>query len=262
MKIYFLLLIAAGLSPTLAIFIAYLPWYVPENDVKHVTFPMNIANAPHEYGYYFAQFYILTGQEKGSYIGLLPRTDAGPGMSVIRAAFSTFVPNSTTNDNDYCHIGADGGPGITCAVDFDGTYAHTYNLEVRNTQGTTWNGTAVDTVTGRRIHIGSYTLPAGTGTTLEWRTGFVEYFPWPLPVARDWKCSDLPHTSVVFGVPSTDAGVGGLLKPAEHTPCDGQDNFKYNMTPDNGFDISLGFPGKVGKVRFQHEGYSEIGNGM
>jgi hypothetical protein len=257
MKIYLLLLTAAAvLPPTLAMFVAYLPWDVPKDDVTHVTFPMNIANAPHERGYYFSQYYILTGQDKGNYIGLLPRPDAGPGMSVIRAAFSTFVPGSTTNDDDYCSPGADGGPGISCAVDFDGTYAHTYNLEVRNTQGTTWNGTAVDTATGRRIHIGSYTLPAGTGTTLQWHTGFVEYFVSTPP------CSDLPYTSVVFGVPTTDAGVGSLRDPTEQGACAGKDNFQFKRTAENGIEISAGFPANVVNMRFQHEGYSGIGNGM
>ena len=261
MKFYlFLFTAAAVLPPTLAIFLAYIPWDVPNGEVKHVTFPMNIANAPHERGYYFSQYYILTGQKAGNYIGLQPRPDAGPGRSIVHGTFSTFVPGSTVNDKDHCKPGADGSPdGVSCAVDFEGTYANTYNLEVLNTEGTTWNGTAVDTVTGRRIHIGSYTLPAGTGTTLQWHIGFVEYFPSPPP-----PCDKLPYTSVMFGVPTTDAGKGSLKNPYEVGPCKGEDSFRSTRTPDGGVDISAGFPAKVANVHFldQHDGYSDISNGM
>ena len=124
MKIYlFLLTAAAVLPPTLAMDVAYIPWDVPKNDVAHVIFPMNMANTPHEDGYYFSQYFTFTGQTKAA--TLVPRYDAGPGMSIIHAVFSTFVPGSTTIDYEYCHPGADGGPDVSCAINFGGTYANT-----------------------------------------------------------------------------------------------------------------------------------------
>lgn len=234
MKIYQFLFAAAVLQPTLAIFLGYVPWDVPNNDVKHITFPMSIADAPHQTGYYFMQYWILAGHNTGNYIGLQPRPDSSPGNSVIHGTFSTFVPGSTINDPTHCHDGADGGPGVSCAVDFAGTYAHTYNLEVSNTQGTTWNGTAVDTVTGERIFIGSFNLPAGSGTTIAWHTASVEYY------VSTPACNAFPHTSVVFGVPKTDAGVGTLGEPYEVGACAGKDNFQWTRNGDGGVQITAG----------------------
>ena len=240
----FLLTAAAFLPSTLGIFLVYIPWSVPNNDVKrHVIFPMNIANAPHKRGYYFMQYFTFTGQVNGSYIGLQPQDDGS-----IRAAFSTFMDKSTTSDAN-CHIGADGGPGVTCGVIFKGSYANTYDLDVRNTGGTTWTGTAIDTVTGASTHIGTWTLPSGGGTTLAWHTGAVEYFLSPIPT-----CDKLPHTSVVFGVPRTDAGVGSVQDPNEQAPCAQKDNFKFTRTADHGVEISVGF-----KTNFRSQAEEDYG---
>ena len=225
----FLLTAAAALPSTIAIFLTYVPWDVPNNDVKHVTFPMNIANTPKKRGYYFAQYFLLTGQEEGTYIGLQPQDDG-----TIRAVFSSFAKGATADDAN-CHDGSDGGPGVTCAVVFDGTHANTYNLEVRNIVGTTWNGTVIDTVTGRSMHIGTFALPTGTGLGLRWHMGFVQYLK-SAPL-----CSELPYTSVVFGVPTTDAGVGSLKDPYEVGDCMRQDNFSFT-TADNGVAITVGSP--------------------
>ena len=243
------------LTELVAVF-AFIPWSVPNNNLTHITLPINIANAPHEYTYAFAQGFVLKGQPDADiYTALLPQPDAGPGISVIRAVFEVYLDaagSTTVDDNCTPH-----DRGVTCAVNFDGTYDNTYNLEVRNTEGTTWNGMAIDTVTRRRIHIGSFTLPVGTGTTLTSGRGMLVFEgqgggpPWP-------HCDEFPHSSVVFGVPATDAGVGSLRDPEEET-CKGEDNFKFQRTPDGGIETSIGFP-KAANICFQHEeGYS-IGN--
>ena len=250
MKILFFLLTAAAVLPsTLGIFLSYVPWSVPNNDVKsHVVFPMNIANAPKKRGYYFMQYFTFTGQVNGSYIGLQPQDDGS-----IRAAFSTFMDKSTTSDAN-CHLGADYGPGVTCGVIFKGSYANTYDLDVRNTGGTTWTGTVIDTVTRVSTHIGTWTLPSGGGTTLAWHIGAVEYFKSPIPA-----CDKMPYTSVVFGVPRTDAGVGSVKDPYEVGACKGKDNFKFTRTADLGVEISVGFTAK--ETNFHSQPEEDYGNG-
>ena len=225
-----------------------------------ITFPINIANAPHRRGYYFAQQYSFVGVGVPSvgYTGLQPRYDSGPGMTVIRAVFSSFINGTTTKDDDYCSPGADGNPGVSCAVVFDGTYGHTYKLEVRNTPGTTtWNGTAIDADTGRRIHIGSYTLPATAGGIEHAELGFVEDF------VTGKACKNLPYFSVVFGVPSTEMGgvVGSLIDASDGGVCAGKDNFETHQLPDGGIEISAGFSEAV-RMRLQDEGYFTTGNCM
>jgi len=217
--------------------VALLPWRITgisPSPLTDITFPINVANAPHKHGYYFAQQFNFSGQGIG-YTGLQPQYDASNGTSFIRAVFSTFINGSTLNDPDHCTPGADGGPGVSCAAIFTGTYANTYNLEVRNTEGTTWNGTAIDTVTGRRIHIGSYTLPVGTEGIQHYEFGFVEYFLWTS------TCQDLPYTSVVFGEPSTTVGgVGDLHDPLPQGDCTGKDNLQFKKSAQ-GIEISAGF---------------------
>ena len=63
-------------------------------------------------------------------------------------------------------------------------------------------------------------------------------------------------------MPTTDAGVGHLLDPYEGGACRWQDNFNYTRTVDGGLDMSVGFHAMMANVHFQHEGYSDIGNGM
>jgi len=234
MNLLLLLRAAAVLPSTLAaITLAYVPWDVPNNDVKHAVFPMNISKAPYRSGYYFVQYFILNGQTTGNYIGLQPQDDG-----TVHAVFSTFMDGSTTSD-DNCHRGP-GGRGVKCAVDLQGTYSNTYDLDLRNIEGTTsWTGTAIDTVTGISTHIGTFILPSGSGTTLAWHRGLVAYLPSTLP------CSELPNTSVVFGVPRTDAGVGTLNNPYEAGACGSHDSLKFTRTADNEVDISIGFPSNL-----------------
>ena len=249
----FLLRAAAVLPSTLAISLAYVPWDVPNNDIKHVIFPMNIAKAPHQRGYYFVQYFILNGQVSGSYIGLQPQDDG-----TIRAAFSTFINGSTTSDGN-CRRGAK-SRGVNCLVDFRGTYAHTYNLDVRNSEGSTWTGTVIDTVTGISTHIGTFTLLSGSETTLAWHRGLVVYL---LPSTD--PSTELPNTSVKFGVPKTDAGVGILKDPYEAAAFAGHDNFKFTRTADNEVDISVGSPASL-KATFRSQTQPEedygIANGL
>jgi len=101
---------------------------------------------------------------------------------------------------------------MNCSVEFSAPYANGFGLEIHNTQGTTWNGTVVvDGTTGEKVHIGSYTLPAGTKGIA--KSQGVEYFPWN---PGTYTCGSLPYTSVVFGVPTTSTNGAGSLSSANH----------------------------------------------
>jgi len=254
----FLIIAAAALQPTLALHLSIMEWDITGPlQVADITFPINIANAPHKRGYYFAQQFRFYEAGLG-YTGLQPQYDDRDGTPTIRAVFSNFIDGATTNDPDYCTPGADGGPGVSCGVIFEGPYEHTYNLEIRNTKGTTWNGTVVDTVTGKSFHIGSYTLPLHAQHIEDYEAGFVEYFGTTPP------CKDLPYTSVAFGVPTTKSGgKGSLQTPEEIEQCAGVQNFHFVKT-DQWVNITAGFLTKVPKVpvRLQYEGYFGIDNGM
>ena len=107
---------------------------------------------------------------------------------------------------------------------FNGVYGHPYNLTVQNVGGDTWIGTATDTVSNLSMHIGSWTLPFGSGNLNPGQAGFVEYFLYnSIP-----SCAQNPVADVVFGAP-TGNGPGGLVgtvaNPTEYSGCVGQSNF-------------------------------------
>jgi hypothetical protein len=160
-----------------------------------------------------------------------------PTRNVIHAVFSSFIKGSTTTDGN-CHNGADGGPGVSCSVEFSGPYENAYQLEIRNTKDTTWNGTVVDATTGRRVHVGSYTLPAGTQGIKGSQVGFVEYYPWN---TGSHTCASLPYTSMVFGVPtSTTGAIGSLGNAYEYGDCVGKVAYKSSRIAA-GVEVSVGF---------------------
>lgn len=209
---------------------------VPSSGLKDITFPISMPDATHKSGYYFAQQYSFTGQSDVGYTGLQPREDSG-SSSVIHGVFSSFVSGTTSTDEN-CSDGADGGAGVSCAVDVDGDYSHPFKLQVKNTEGDTWTGTLIDTVTGTQTHIGSYTLPSGSGGITGSQVGFVEYYPWN---SGTHSCGDLPKTSVSFGNPTTSAGNSGSVgKPYEYGDCVGDVDFKTTATSD-GYEVDVGF---------------------
>ncbi|CAI7613071.1 unnamed protein product [Penicillium bialowiezense] len=215
------------LQPTSAL--VGISWSVsnaPESGLKELTFPMNVGAAPHETGYYFAQQFNFVGQSDVGYTGLQPRKDSG-SKSVLHAAFSSFIAGTKSTDEN-CSDGADGGAGVSCAVD----------IEVNNTVGTTWVGTLVDSVSGSETRIGSYELPSGSQGIKGSQVGFVEYYPWNAQASHE--CSQLPKTAVTFGKPVAEGYVGELTKAYEYGDCVGKVDFETHYT-DDGVETSVGF---------------------
>ncbi|KAA8649361.1 uncharacterized protein ATNIH1004_005262 [Aspergillus tanneri] len=184
---------------------------------------MSIKDAIHEEGWYFAQDFEFIESE-----------------TVIHAVFSSFV-NGTISQDANCHNGADGGPGVSCAIDLPGNYSNMYHLRVQNTRGTTWNGTLINTVTGIETHIGSYTLPTGSLGIQGTQLGFVKW--WPFNNGLPATCESLSQTLVVFGVPTTSTdgvGPGELENAYEVYDCAGKQDFKSQRLSD-GVEVKVGF---------------------
>ncbi|KAK1224187.1 hypothetical protein PQX77_012927 [Marasmius sp. AFHP31] len=210
----------------------------PSSGLKDITFPINMANAAHVSGYYYAMQYNFVGLADVGYTGIQPRPDQN-GQSIVHGVFSSFVDGTTTTDAQ-CTPGADGGPGVSCAVEIPSSYADTYNFIVNNTGGTTWAGTMVDTATGKETHIGSWTLPSNAGGIQSSQVGFVEYYLWN--DGQNHPCNTLPKTEVLFGTPTTktsNAGPGSLSDAYEYGNCIGQVNFSQVHTA-NGVSVKVG----------------------
>ncbi|CAI7571333.1 unnamed protein product [Penicillium manginii] len=187
----------------------------PSNGLKDISFPIAMPNAAHKSGYYYAQQFSFAGQSDVGYTGLQPREDNGSN-SVVHAVFSSFVAGTTSTDAN-CSDGADGGAGVSCAVEVSATYAHGYVLRVENTAGTTWTGTMVDAVDGTETHIGSYTLPSGSGGIQG------------------------SQTDVTFGVPTSSGGTGELGDAYEYGDCVGQVDFSTKRVDGDAVNVVVGF---------------------
>ncbi|KAJ5717952.1 hypothetical protein N7488_003598 [Penicillium malachiteum] len=211
----------------------------PATGLQDITFPISMSEAPHISGYYFAQQFNFKNQSDVGYTGLQPREDV-ESSSIIHAVFSSFINGTTSTDNN-CKDGADGGAGVSCAVDIDASYEHGYHLKVNNTGGTTWSGTLIDVVTKNETHIGAYTLPEDSGGLLGTQVGFVEYYPWNSQAQH--SCATLPQTEVTFGIPTTESGeAGSLEEPYEYGDCIGQVDFEASVETEDGYTIIVGFP--------------------
>jgi len=217
---------------------------VPSTGLTDITFPITIVEAGHISGYYFAQQFNFVGVTAVGYTGIQPRPDSG-GKAVLHGVFSSFIAGTTTSDTN-CRPGADSGAGVSCSVEWNGVYGRTYNFEVKTAGNRLWVGTAVDTVTGQRIHIGSYTLPAGSQGIKSGQAGFVEWYPWNGGEPPN-HCALLPYQKTIFWNPSTtQAGSVGTQSLAyESGDCVGKVAFHTERVTE-GVENNCGFPGQSG----------------
>lgn len=208
---------------------------VPDEGLSDITFPFTVSDTPHEKGYYYAMQYNFVDVKDVGYAGVQPIADED-GQSMIHATFSSFAEGTTSSDAN-CNAGADGGPGYSCAINVAGNYDNTFNVVIKNTQGTTWEGTLVDTVSGDKHSIGVYTLPSGAGGIKDNQVGFMEDF-----IGVE-SCDKTRKAAVTFGVPTTTTSnaVGSLDEPYEYGDCVGKNNYKVSGTSDKEYKVSIGF---------------------
>lgn len=203
------LLLALSSLPFSRSALCVLSWnisYVPPEGLRDISFPINLSRAPHVAGYHFAQRVKFYGQTSVAYAALQPRQDTSSGATVLRGVFTSFINGTTTTDPN-CSEGVDDGPGVSCAHDFSGSHADTWDLIMTNTAGTTWAGKAVNYKNGTAFHIGTWTLPKGTGGIQGSQVGFMDYFPWNTNFSM--TCADLPPTECTFSPPTTGSSWNG-----------------------------------------------------
>lgn len=239
--------ILAALAPSPILALVGIDWSVtnvPSTGLTDITFPITIVEADHISGYYFAQQFNFVGTSDVGYTGLQPRPNR-KRRPVIHGVFSSFIPGTKTTDKN-CHSGADGGPGVSCSFEWNGVYGRKYNMEVKTTGGRKWVGTAVDTVTGARIHVGSFTLPTGISGIQHKQGGFIEWYPWNSAIPPN-HCARLPYCQVIFGNPQTTrlGSVGTQTLAHEYGDCVGKVAFSTARVA-RGVKANVGFRGQTG----------------
>lgn len=204
----------------------------PSAGMTSLTFPMTVgASTSRRSGTYFAMQFNFAGQQHVGYTGLQPRPDAG-GRQQLRGVFSSFIAGTTSSDPN-CSNGADGGPGVSCGVNFTASYGHQYDITVKQVGADRWEGSATDTTTGISTHIGSYTLPKGSGLLRNSQGGFVEYYSVP-------SCSKQPFYDITFGKPHSGSLTGAVKWNYEYGNCRGAGNTTVDATADGGVRITRG----------------------
>lgn len=236
---------AAALAPSLGHALVQFDWSFPNasrtTGLQDVTFAINMRNAPHKSQYFFAQEFGFLGVSQVGYIGIQPREDSG-AAPIVHATFSSFVPGSTTTHSN-CHQGADGGDGVSCAVNFSGHYSDTFLLFVENPSGDgrTWQGRIKSNATFGGTVIGEYVLPKKVPGLGPGYLGFMEYYPWN--DGQRHVCNTLPKTEASFYTPTSNtkgAGKGILKKPYETGDCIGRVNVVTKNITDS-WDTTVGF---------------------
>ncbi|MGV3345714.1 hypothetical protein ACGVWS_08180 [Enterobacteriaceae bacterium LUAb1] len=213
----------------------------------NLTFRFNVNNETmHNDGTYFAQQFHFenTGSENNTgYLGLQPRKNRH-GQSYMKAIFSSFIAGSKTHDRN-CHSGADGGPGVSCAVLFPATYGRTYEITIHQTAENTWSGEVRDQLSGEETHIGSWTLPDSFGKLLPSGEGFAEYYAFYKPNYPQFvvpDCSQLAKINVFYGpVTTTDfgGGIGSITNSSEYNSEECQlNNSGFDAQPEK-FSVTL-----------------------
>ncbi|MET7364303.1 hypothetical protein ABZS61_00485 [Streptomyces sp. NPDC005566] len=206
----------------------------PSGGLTSLNFPITVnTGTAHITGTYFAMQYGFTGQSELGYTGLQPRPDAN-GHQRLRGVFSSFI-SGTTSTHANCSDGADGGAGVSCGVDFDAVYGHTFRVVVAQAGTDTWAGSVVDNNTGQQISIGTYRLPVGSGNLKASQAGFIEYYDVP-------SCDQQQRYDVTFGGPSSGSLSGTTTWSKEYGECAGYGNTKVT-TVGTGVRVTRGSVG-------------------
>ncbi|CAH2351606.1 hypothetical protein CLIB1423_04S01860 [[Candida] railenensis] len=152
--LYFLI---ANLSTKVAALYFYYDSAEPVQNLTRIEVTYDNEYSNDEGIFWSNQFAFQGGQ--GGYMGFQPRPN-GPDHLV----FSFFGQNATS-ESPYCSNGADGDPGISCMHEFEWirnrNYTIAVELESTGADGSNlWQGTLQDEVTGEKLTIANFTLPA------------------------------------------------------------------------------------------------------
>ena len=95
-----------------------------------------------------------------------------------------------------CRSGADGGNGVTCAIDVPYSRGTAYSFDITksgsSSTATTWSGTITNDSTGVVTKMGSWSTPAAFGGLKSTTIGFIEKF------SGIRTCGDIPDVSVKY----------------------------------------------------------------
>lgn len=219
----------------------------PAGGFRTLTFPITVhAQQPWTRGYYHAQDWgwVNKGWYPLGYTGVQPRPE---GHAYV--PFSVFGDKAGDEpcevvDEEYCHQGADGDPGVTCnhkpkIPNFVFGREYLYTVEQDAEDERLWRGWVTDAVTHEYAYTGAWRVPEGCGRLKGKHVGFVEYY------TRVASCAELPYAKVTFGRPycaeTGQVGQFGTPYKINNKPCTNKAGLTWSFEPNGDLTIEVGF---------------------
>ncbi|ODV79532.1 uncharacterized protein CANTADRAFT_20839 [Suhomyces tanzawaensis NRRL Y-17324] len=206
-------------------------------------------------GYYYGTQFFFSGTNEVGYYGPQPRKEG----TTNHLTFSVFG-YGPYSDHPNCYKSADGGPGVSCAVDFPWEYGKNYTTEVtrtaQNDDGSNrWTGTLVDGETGEKlVTIGEYWTPKNYSLLQTGGNTFDELY-----AIDHYRDSCMPVSSYVGFYPVQSQEDGTSFTPT----LDAWDNLDLrvdacaraaNESNQQGWNIPGGFVYVNGLLNLNYEG--------
>jgi len=152
--------------------------------------------------YFWAHQFRLIGGE-GGYIGLQTKGNRVDGSLGKMAIFSIWDAEEASG---LATRFSGEGEGWSCRIPYPWQAGRAYTLKVFTPGGGWWAAKVRDETTGQVSEIGGIRVPGHWRNLDSWSVMWTEYYGPPLV-----SCSDMGHSSVIFGTPIANDGEG---KPA------------------------------------------------
>lgn len=208
-------------------------------------------------GYYAASQWSFQGHDV-HYFGIQPREPGSEKTGHI--AYSVFGKGSTVADSKLCYSSADGGSGVSCAIEIDLDYGREYKIvskvvETKN-GSLRWQGTIYDDAGHDLATLGSFWTDTTYGGLSGKVTQWLEWYPFNGDGGLEpEQRACVPHIKVHYGLPTGYAcgneytGVKDSEKqPAIGDKCAvkaGTPNQRISYDPNGATVIEGGFLPKV-----------------
>jgi len=163
---------------------------------EHVLVP-EIDPGPDSTYFWAHQFRMIGGE--GGYIGLQTKGNRADGTLGKMAIFSIWDAEEAEGPGTIRFDGE--GTGWSCRIPYLWQPGRAYRLKVFTPGGGWWGARVRDEITGEVSEIGGIRVPGHWRNLDSWSVMWTEYYGPPLN-----SCSDLAHSSVIFGTPTADDG--------------------------------------------------------
>lgn len=151
---------------------------------SQLEFPMTFKVTPDNHGFYFSYLIITQSSNNAMYTGFQPSPPSAdhPGKHMFQLIFSNFYNDTIDFDTSHCHVGADGGNGISCSATYPLDLNKRYAMKITAEKGensTKYTGILTEPDSGSELTpVGSFTVPNNTdgGLFVPYNSGFIEKY--------------------------------------------------------------------------------------